>query len=112
MEMKTPYAFGQTLDLPFAEAEFRNYVILGASNPPLAFEVISRKLPLGTLLPCNVVLYSTDDDKISVVAMDPWPPLSMAEHLELVEHAKEVAEKVRRMMAVLWRPVTLLLVNS
>lgn len=132
MEIKTPYAFGKTLDLPFAEADalvrselskegfgiisevdvkkkfaeklkidFRNYVILGACNPPLAFEVISRELPVGTLLPCNVVLYSTDDDKTSVVAMDPLPPLSMAEHPEVVEHAKEVAEKMHRVMAAL-----------
>jgi len=132
MEIKTPYAFGKTIDLPFAEADpkvraelakegfgvisevdvkkkfaeklkidFRNYVILGACNPPIAHQVLSRELPVGTLLPCNVVLYSTDDDKTSVVVMDPVPPLSMAEHPEVVAHAKEVAEKMHRVIAAL-----------
>lgn len=132
MEIRTPYAFGRTLDLPFADADakvraelakegfgvisevdvkqkfaeklkkdFRNYVILGACNPPLAYEVLSRELPVGTLLPCNVVLYSVDDASTSVVAMDPVPSLSMAEDPEVVAHAREVAEKMHRVIAAL-----------
>jgi uncharacterized protein (DUF302 family) len=51
--------------------EFRKYVILGACNPALAWEALSRELNIGTLLPCNVVVYDADDGGTTVMMMDP-----------------------------------------
>src|SRR5512136_1638492 len=41
--------------------DFRRYVILGACNPALAWEAFGHELNIGTLLPCNVVVYEVDD---------------------------------------------------
>src|SRR5688572_10536116 len=45
--------------------DVRNYVILGACNPPLAFEALQEEIDLGLLLPCNVVIY--DDGPGTIV---------------------------------------------
>ena len=132
MELKTPYAFGRTVEMPYAEAEkrvreelakegfgvlteidvrkkfaeklqkeFRDYIILGACNPPLAYEALGREPDLGTLLPCNVVVYTGDDGKTVVMVMDPVAALSMIGNPEITGVAQLVSEKMQRMLAAL-----------
>lgn len=83
------------------QKEFRDYIILGACNPPLAYEALTREIDLGTLLPCNVVVYVRDDGKTAVMVMDPVAALSMISNPEMVEFAKKVAEKMARVLAAL-----------
>ena len=50
-------------------ANFRRYVILGACNPPLAYQALQNELEIGLLLPCNVIVYEADGGQ-SVVSID------------------------------------------
>ncbi len=81
--------------------EFRNYVILGACNPPLAWEAFSRELNIGTLLPCNVVVYDADDGGTVVMIMDPVAALGLIGNPQVTELAGTVRAKLERVLAAL-----------
>src|SRR6476646_4356259 len=41
--------------------DFRRYVILGACNPPLAYKTLQEDINVGLLLPCNVIVYRSEE---------------------------------------------------
>ena len=79
------------------DADFRPYVILGACNPPFAYQALQTELEIGLLLPCNVVVYAGDDPGTSVVAaMDPEAALKLAENPAMGQVAGEVRARLER----------------
>ena len=78
--------------------DFRRYIILGACNPPLAYETLQQDINIGLLLPCNVVVYEAEDKNKSVVAaIDAKAMLSVVgESAEIEKTAGEVNEHLRR----------------
>ena len=81
--------------------EFRKYVILGACNPNLAWEAFGKELNIGTLLPCNVVLYETDERETAVVIMNPEAALSLIDNPEVASLASLVKEKMERVLSLI-----------
>lgn len=82
------------------DVDFRPYVILGACNPPLAHRALVAERDLGLLLPCNVVVYASDEPGRSVVAaMDPEAALELTGNAEVVEVAREVKERLQRVLS-------------
>ncbi|MEF8857816.1 MAG: DUF302 domain-containing protein [Halolamina sp.] len=79
------------------DAEYRQYRILGACNPPLAKRALEEEIRLGALLPCNVVVYETDDG-VRVSAVDPHELLSVVDNPALDEVADEVRERFDRVL--------------
>jgi len=79
--------------------EFRRYVILGACNPPYAYQALEADLDAGLLLPCNVIVYETDDKKAYVAAINPVSALEIIKSPELEKIARKVEEKMRRVVA-------------
>ncbi|HAJ28450.1 MAG TPA: hypothetical protein DCG53_14625 [Syntrophus sp. (in: bacteria)] len=81
--------------------DFRDYVILGACNPALAWEAFAREINIGTLLPCNVVVYRDDDNKTVVMVMDPVAALGVIGNVGLTEIAAQVRVRMERVLAAL-----------
>jgi uncharacterized protein (DUF302 family) len=84
--------------------DFRNYVILGACNPPLAYKTLQQEIGIGLLLPCNVIVYEGDEAGKSVVAaIDAKTMLSVVggNNSTLDAVATEVNEKLTRVVAQL-----------
>ena len=78
--------------------DFRKYVILGACNPPYAHRTLQTDLDVGLLLPCNVIVYETDDKKAYISAFNPVSALEVIKSEELGKIAKEVSEKLKRVI--------------
>lgn len=81
--------------------DFRNYVILGACNPALAWEAFAMEINIGTLLPCNVIVYQDDDSKTVVMVMDPVAALGVIGNAELTKIAAQVRARMKRVLAAL-----------
>jgi len=83
--------------------DFRNYVILGACNPQLAFKTLQKEINIGLLLPCNVIVYEADEPGKSVVAaIDAKTMLSViGDNATLDLVAVEVNENLKRVIASL-----------
>ena len=75
-------AFREKLD-----RDFRPYMILGACNPPLAFDAISADASVGLLLPCNVTVEWISEGHTGVRLTDPEALLSTV----VLEGAPELA---------------------
>ena len=68
------------------------YLILGACNPALAHLALTAEPDLGTLLPCNVVVY-VREGQTHVSAIDAERMLSIVGNSELSPVAAEVRAK-------------------
>ena len=79
--------------------EFRNYRILGACNPKLAYEALQLEDNIGTMLPCNVVIQQRETADVEVAAIDPVASMLAVDNLKLKEAAREVGEKLKRAVA-------------
>jgi uncharacterized protein (DUF302 family) len=77
--------------------DFTNYVILGACNPPLAYNALQQEMNLGLLLPCNVVVYEKEGKSI-VAAVDAAKLLSVVGNNALEPVALQVNEKLQRVI--------------
>jgi uncharacterized protein (DUF302 family) len=75
--------------------EFPKYVILGACNPPIAYQALQEEINLGLLLPCNAVVYE-QGGCIHVGVVDAAKMLSVVGNPAMEAMARQVNEKLRR----------------
>jgi uncharacterized protein (DUF302 family) len=73
--------------------EMEPYLILGACNPPLAHQALSIEPDLGTLLPCNVVVYERDGET-HISAVEAERMLSIVGNATLQPIATQVQQKL------------------
>ena len=69
------------------------YLILGACNPPLAHQALEAEPDLGTLLPCNVVVYQRGSET-HISAIDAERMLSIVGNEALAPVAAEVRSRL------------------
>lgn len=77
------------------DVEFRNYKILGACNPKLAFEALQIEDKVGTMLPCNVVVQDAGNGKTEVAAIDPVASMQAIDNPRLKLAAERVQSVLR-----------------
>lgn len=70
------------------------YQILGACNPPLAYQALQAEREIGIMLPCNVAVYR-HKGKTFVSAIRPTMTIASLDNPKLKEIAETVEEKLR-----------------
>ncbi|HSP05680.1 MAG TPA: DUF302 domain-containing protein [Acidobacteriota bacterium] len=77
--------------------DFKDYRILGACNPPIAYQALQEEPALGLLLPCNLIAYE-DDGATVVAAIDAEKMMSIVGNPALEGAARTVNEKLCRVI--------------
>lgn len=80
------------------DVDFRNYKILGACNPPFAYQALQVERMIGTMLPCNVIVQEAGEGKVEVAAIDPVASMQAVENPALVGVAAQVQQKLKNVV--------------
>ena len=83
------------------DVDFRPYKILGACNPPLAYQALKEAPELGLLLPCNVTVQQVEDGLVEVAFIDPMTMLGVVTGAGLKPVAEEALARLERAAASL-----------
>jgi len=80
------------------DKDFRPYLILGACNPPFAYQALTAEEQIGLMLPCNVIVYVDDENKVVVAAIDPIASMQAVQNPDLGEVANQVRTKLKKVI--------------
>jgi uncharacterized protein (DUF302 family) len=80
------------------DVNFQKYKILGACNPPFAYEALQVENKIGMLLPCNVIVQELPDGNVEVAAIDPVQSMQVVGNPTLKVIAEQVQAKLRNVI--------------
>jgi uncharacterized protein (DUF302 family) len=80
------------------DVDFRKYYILGACNPPFAYQALQVEKMIGTMLPCNVVVQESEAGKIEISAVDPVASMQAVQNPALIDIAQQVRVKLKKVI--------------
>jgi uncharacterized protein (DUF302 family) len=78
--------------------DFRKYIILGACNPPYAYEALQAENKIGTMLPCNVIVQEISENQTEIAAVDPVASMMAIENPKLGKMATEIQQKLKKVI--------------
>jgi uncharacterized protein (DUF302 family) len=79
------------------DVDFRRYKILGACNPPFAYQALQAEDKIGTMLPCNVIVQERPEG-IEVSAVDPVASMQAIDNPSLGKIAEQVRAKLKKVI--------------
>ncbi len=80
------------------DVDFQKYRILGACNPPFAYQALRVENKIGTMLPCNVIVQEISEGEVEVAAVDPVASMKAIENPALLEIANQVQQKLKKVV--------------
>ena len=79
-------------------ADFRKYRILGACNPPFAYQALQAEDKIGLMLPCNFIVQELSEGKVEVAAIDPITSMQAINNPLLSGVAQQVHAKLKKVI--------------
>lgn len=80
------------------DRDFRNYRILGACNPSMAWQALQAEDRIGTMLPCNVIVQQRDNGDVEVAAVDPVASMQAVDNPGLARVASAVRDNLKNVI--------------
>ena len=80
------------------DVDVSRYKILGACNPPFAHKALQAEPEVGLLLPCNVIVYESENGVTKVAAINAQAMLSIIGRDDIEPIAKEVNDRLKRVI--------------
>jgi len=80
------------------DVDFYNYTILGACNPPFAYQALLAEDKIGTMLPCNVIVQEKVAGQVEVSAVDPAASMQAIENEKLAGIAAEIRAMLQKVI--------------
>jgi uncharacterized protein (DUF302 family) len=77
--------------------DLEDYIILGACNPPFAYEALQVTKEAGLMMPCNVVVF-VDKGSTFVEATSPTELMKLIQDERLKSTAEKVEAKLRKVV--------------
>jgi len=79
------------------DKDFDKYIILGACNPPIAYEALMAEEQIGLLLPCNVIVYERNGE-VKISGFNAGLISIISENPKLHELSKIITEKLQKVI--------------
>ena len=98
-EIDVQAAFKKKLDV-----DFRQYKILGACHPLIAYHMLQTDDKAGVFYPCNVVVQEHEDGRVEVSAVDPLMMFLTIHSPRAKEIALDASQKMQAAMERLGSP--------
>jgi uncharacterized protein (DUF302 family) len=80
------------------DVNFREYCILGACNPPFAYQALQAEDKIGLMLPCNVIVQDHGQGHVEIAAVDPLASMAAVDNDGLRHIADQVRVKLKRVI--------------
>ena len=83
------------------DVDFREYMILGACNPPFALKALQAEDKIGTMLPCNVIVQEVVEGEVEVASIDPVASMKAVDNPNLLGIARQIQQRLQRVVSSL-----------
>lgn len=80
------------------DVDFYNYKILGACNPPFAYQALLAEDKIGTMLPCNVIVQEKKAGHVDVSAVNPAASMQAVENKDLQTIANKISAMLEKVI--------------
>jgi uncharacterized protein (DUF302 family) len=80
------------------DVDFDKYIILGACNPPFAYEALSAEDTIGLLMPCNVVVHEKNG-KVKISVFNPMVIAQVSDNPKLKELSEKLNDKIQTVLS-------------
>jgi uncharacterized protein (DUF302 family) len=80
------------------DVDFDRYMILGACNPPFAYEALQAEESIGLMMPCNIIIHEKNG-KVKISVFNPLVISHVSDNPKLKDLSVKLNEKIQSVLS-------------